>query len=138
MLSAGKLTKEIDKVIKALLTVILRVPDVDRGRLALRNELAVVLNINDSGLYQLGTKDGTLQSLYCRNEFTLADSDFIDISSVPSTSVFLRTTSRLASGSKQGFIQCNCKRYCIDKKCACRAKTVVCNSKCHNHSSCKN
>ncbi|CAH2007339.1 unnamed protein product [Acanthoscelides obtectus] len=83
-------------------TVILRVPDVDKGRLAPRNMLAVVLNINDSGLYQLGTKEGTLQLLYCRNKFTLADSDFIDISSVPS-SVSLLTT-RLATGSKQGFI----------------------------------
>ncbi|XP_050303513.1 SCAN domain-containing protein 3-like [Anthonomus grandis grandis] len=119
-------------------TVIIRVPDVDRGRLAPRNVLAVVLSINDSGLYQLGTKDGTLQSLYSRNEFTLADSDFIDISTVPSTSVSLRTASGLASGSKQGFIQCNCKRYCIDRKCACRAKKVVCNSKCHRNSSCKN
>lgn len=35
-------------------TVIVRVPDVDRGRLAPRNVLAVVLSINDSGLYQLG------------------------------------------------------------------------------------
>lgn len=35
-------------------SVVVRVPDVDRGRLAPRNVLAVVMNINDSGLYQLG------------------------------------------------------------------------------------
>jgi len=35
-------------------TVVVRVPDVDRGRLAPRNVLAVVLSVNDLGLYQLG------------------------------------------------------------------------------------
>nr|CAI5818672.1 unnamed protein product [Callosobruchus analis] len=119
-------------------TFIVRVPHFDRGRLAPRNVLAVVLSINEFGLYQLGTKDGTLEFLYCRNEFTLADSNFMDISSVPSTSVSLRTASGLASGSKQGFVQCDCKQYCVNKKCACRAKKIVCKSKCHNSSLCKN
>nr|CAI5856868.1 unnamed protein product [Callosobruchus analis] len=79
-----------------------------------------------------------LCSLYHRNGFTLADSNFIDISLVPSTSVSLRTASGLAPGSKQGFVQCNCMRYCVDKKCACIVKKTVCNNEFHNNSSCKN
>ena len=43
--------------------VVVRVPDLDRGRLALRNVLAVV-DVNSSGLYLLGTKEGLLERLY--------------------------------------------------------------------------
>ncbi|KAK2580369.1 hypothetical protein KPH14_001001 [Odynerus spinipes] len=43
---------------------VVRVPDVDRGRTAPRNILAVVAGINASGLYELGTKEGHLDRLY--------------------------------------------------------------------------
>lgn len=42
------------------------IPDVDRGRGDLRNVIGVVLEINDDGLYKIGTKHGILQKLYCR------------------------------------------------------------------------
>lgn len=119
-------------------SVAVRVPDVDRGRAALRNVLAVVAGINSSGLYQLGTKERLLKRLYARNEFIVAEINFINLQDVPSTSLTLRSASMLSSGSKQGFISCHCKRYCIDKKCKCVAKNMKCNSKCHNNSSCKN
>nr|CAI5844671.1 unnamed protein product [Callosobruchus analis] len=119
-------------------TVIVRVPDVDRGRLAPRNVLAVVLSINDSKLYLLGMYERKMVHCSRCYEFTLVDSNFIDISSVLPTLVSLRTASALASGSKRGFVQSNSKSYCVDKKCACRAKKIVCNSKCLNNSSCKN
>lgn len=97
--------------------VLVRVPEVDRGRAAPRNVMCVVMSINPSGLYQLGNKEGTLDRLYARNEFTLSETNFINICDVPSTSsLTLRSASMLSSGSKQGFIMCHCKRYCIDKK----------------------
>ena len=118
--------------------VVVRVPDVDRGRLAPRNVLAVVVDVISSGLYLLGTKKGLLERLYARNEFTTADSNFIDGHDVTSTALSLRSASMITSGSKQGFPSCNCKRYCIDKKCKCRSKNIKCNSKCHSNSPCKN
>ncbi|VDO13679.1 unnamed protein product [Brugia timori] len=118
--------------------VVIRVPDVDRGRLAPRSVLAVVCEVNSSGLYKLGTKEGHINRLYARNEFSIADSDFIDIADVPSISLSLRTASMHASGSQQGFISCSCQRYCIDKKCKCKKNGIKCGSKCHNNSSCKN
>ena len=36
--------------------VVVRVPDLDRGRLAPRNVLAVVVDVNTFGLHLLGTK----------------------------------------------------------------------------------
>jgi len=43
--------------------VVVRVPDLDRGRLAPRNVLAVVVDVVSSGLYLLGTKEGPLERL---------------------------------------------------------------------------
>jgi hypothetical protein len=113
--------------------VVVRVTDVDRGRLALRNVLAFVGDVNCSGLYQLGTNEGLLERLYACNEFTTAD-NFIDAHDMPSSSLSPRSASMITSGSKQGFVSCNCKRYCIDKKSKCRSKNIKCNS----NSSCKN
>lgn len=48
--------------------VLVKIPDVDRGRLAPRNVLAVVLSEKED-LYQLGTSTGVLEKLYARNEF---------------------------------------------------------------------
>jgi len=90
-----------------------------------------------SGLYLLGTKEGLLERLYARNEFTTAD-NFIKAYDVPSSSLSLRSASIITSGSKQGFVSCHCKRYCIDKKCKCHLKNMKCNSRCHSNSSCKN
>jgi len=57
---------------------VVRVPDLDRGRLAPRNVLAVVIDVSSTGLYLLGTKEDLLERLYARNEFTTADNNFIE------------------------------------------------------------
>jgi hypothetical protein len=118
--------------------VVVRVPDDDRGSLTPRNILAVVVNVNSSGLYLLGTKEGLLERLYARKEFTTADNNYIDVHDVPKNSLSLRSASMTTSGSKQGFASCNCKKYCTDKKCKCRSKNIKCNSRCHSNRSCKN
>ena len=118
--------------------VVIRVPDLDRGRLAPRNVLAVVVDVNSSGLYLLGTKEGQLEQLYARTEFTAADNNFIEAHDVPSFSLSLRSASMITCGSKQEFVSCHCKRHCIDKKCKCLSKNMKCNSMCHYNSSCKN
>jgi len=90
--------------------VVVRVPDLDRGSLAPRNVPAVVVDANSSGLYLLGTKEGLLERLYARNEFTTADNNFIEAHDVPSGSLSFRPASIITSGSKQGFVSCHCKR----------------------------
>jgi hypothetical protein len=117
--------------------VVVRVLDLDRGRLAPRNVLAVV-DVNSSGLYLLGTKEGLLEWLYASNEFTTTDNNFMEAHDVPSSSLSLWSASMITSGSKQGFVCCHCKRYCVDKKCKCHSKNMKSNSKCHSNSSCKN
>ena len=62
-----------------------RVPDLDRGSLAPRNVLAVVVDANSSGLYLLGTKEGLLERLCAANEHTAADNNCIEARDVPSS-----------------------------------------------------
>jgi len=99
---------------------VVRVRDLDRRRLAPKNVLVVVVNVTSSGFYLLGTKEGLLERLYARNEFTAADNNFIEAHGMPSSSLSLRVASMITSGSKQGFVSYHCKRYCIEKKCKCR------------------
>ena len=83
--------------------VVVRVPDLGRGRQAPRNVPAVVVDVISSGLYLLGTKEGLLERLYARNEFTAADNNFIEAHDVSSSSLSFRLASVIKSGSKQGF-----------------------------------
>ena len=96
---------------------VVRVSDLDRGRLAPRNILAVVVDVSSSGLYLSGTMEGLLERLYARNEFTTADNNFMEAHYVPSSSLSLRSASMVTSGSRHGFVSYQCKRYCIDTKC---------------------
>nr|CAI5861660.1 unnamed protein product [Callosobruchus analis] len=66
--------------------VVVKVPNVDKGRLAPRSVLAVALSINYSILFKLGTKEDVLARLYSRNEFNFADSYFVNTLDVPSCS----------------------------------------------------
>ena len=115
-----------------------RVPGLDGGRLAPRNVLAVVVDVNSSGFYLLGTKEGPLERLYARTESTAADNNFFEAHDVPSSSLSLQSASVITSGSKRGFVSCHCKGHCIDKKCKCLSKNMKFNSMCHSNSSCKN
>ena len=45
------------------------IPEVDRGRCEFPNIHAIVLSINDAGMYKLGTKEGELKGVYSRNQF---------------------------------------------------------------------
>ena len=47
---------------------LLRVPNVDRGRCEFPNVCAVILDINEAGMYRLGTKEGQLKDVYSRND----------------------------------------------------------------------
>jgi hypothetical protein len=62
---------------------VVRVPDIDRGHLGPRNVLSVTVDVNSSGINQLGTKESLLEWLYARNEFTTADNNFISAHDVP-------------------------------------------------------
>ena len=58
--------------------------EVDCGRCDSRNMLGVIMEIDlTKDLYKIGTKDGILNLLYTRNQFTICKEGTVKISNVP-------------------------------------------------------
>lgn len=121
-------------------TVMVPIPYVDRGRAEFPNIKAVVLEVNNYGLYKLGTKHGVLHPMYARNQFTVCAEKFLSIEEVPrEKTVSLRQVAKADSmGTGQGFKHCSCKKECDSARCACFKANLLCNSKCHAERMCKN
>nr|CAI5826348.1 unnamed protein product [Callosobruchus analis] len=120
--------------------VLIQAPDVDRGRLTPRNILAIVSGINDDGLYELSTENGPLDRLFSRNELLQTNSQFMpEADNIYDKKISLRTAANKSSKCfGQGFLRCNCKRFCGDNKCSCKQRSKKCNSKCYGSLTCKN
>ena len=75
-------------------TVKVRGPDVDRGKCDSRNILGVVMEADlyrvEADLHRIGTKDGILNSLYARNQFSTFTEGTVNIADVPSVNISLR------------------------------------------------
>ena len=121
-------------------TVMVPIPDVDRGRADFKNIKAIVLSVNGDGMYQLGTEFGTLDQMYSRNQFAPTIENFISIADVPENVIIsLREAAQKNSiGLGQGFFKCNCKTGCKTKRCKCFNAKKICNSRCHNSNNCQN
>lgn len=79
--------------------VVVKIPDVDRGRLAPRNFLTVVIAVPSSDLYQVASKDGVLNRLYARKEITPADFNFLKAENINiGAKLSLRTAMQKDSG----------------------------------------
>ena len=117
------------------------IPDVDRGRLDPPN-ITAVLQEHDSetGLYTLGTKAGTLNTRFSRNQFNLMNQKFLTTADVPEdVTLSVREAARLHSNAGgQGFFKCLCQTACLTKKCKCIRDSVKCNFRCHKNCSCQN
>ena len=64
-------------------SVFIPIPDVDRSKAELRNVKGVVVEIDESGMYKLGSEHGVLNHLYTRNQFLLCEEKFLVIEDVP-------------------------------------------------------
>ena len=116
-------------------------PEVDRGRLDASNFTAVVMDYNgETGLCTLGTKVGTLDTQFSRNQFELLTQKFLSAADVPqNVSIGVREAARLHSNTGgQGFFKCSCQTKCETKRCKCNKDGVRCNSRCHKNRSCHN
>ena len=99
-------------------TVLLAIPDLDRGRCEFPNLTAIVLEVNDGGLYKLGCRSGILDSLYSRNQFSPTLESFLTLDDVNTERIIpLRTAAGEESmGGGQGFFKCSCTGKCINKR----------------------
>ena len=64
-------------------SVMVAIPDVDRGKNEFRNVKGMVIEIDVSGIYKLGTEQGLLTQLYARNQFLLCQEKFLTVEDVP-------------------------------------------------------
>ncbi|XP_071052387.1 uncharacterized protein [Onthophagus taurus] len=120
-------------------TVRVKIPDVDRGRGDPRSVLAVVLEVTDDNYYKLGTRNGIINQLYARSQFSVCDEKLVTTEEVPSKEMSLRTVAIAQSiGTGQGFKKCACTKKCETKKCLCKRSNLLCNSKCHGSNPCTN
>ena len=99
-------------------TVLLAIPDLDRGRGEFPNLTAVVLEVQNGGLYTLGCKSGILDSLYLRNQVAPTVETLLATDAVPTDKfVSLRSAAGAESiGSGQGFFKCSCTCNCSTKR----------------------
>ncbi|KAL4091061.1 hypothetical protein QTP88_025802 [Uroleucon formosanum] len=87
-------------------TVRVKIPDFDRCKIDSRTLLAVVVEIIDEEFYRLGSKAGTLNQLFTRNQFTLCEEKFISISDVPNTTTSIRqAVAQLSLSGGQVFLR---------------------------------
>jgi hypothetical protein len=120
-------------------TVIVPVPSVDRAKGDHRNVLGTVMSTPYPGMYQLGTRDGTITHLFARNQFEPTRTNFLTPAEVPSKKTTVRSTAIAASpAGGQGFKRCHCTMGCDSNRCSCKRGSLNCNSKCHPGRSCKN
>lgn len=138
---AEKMVENTNKRLKPALigeTVLIPIPDVDRGRGDHKNLKGIILSDED-GFYRIGTEFGTLDSLYTRNQFSICKEKFLDPDSVPNTEISLRSAAKKSSsGTGQGHFFCKCTTKCKDGRCKCKRAERLCGSKCHNSGSCCN
>jgi hypothetical protein len=119
-------------------TVKIPLTTLDKGRIDGRNILARVMNVHE-GFYQLGTPEGLVAGSYARGEFSVLKQPLLSESDIGKEVKSLRTISSeqsLCGG--QGFVRCDCRKMCTSNRCKCKASNVLCNSRCHNSSTCSN
>lgn len=120
-------------------TVRVHIPQVDRGKTDARNVLACILEVTDDKFFKLGTRNGVLKQLYVRSQFQLCHETFLNLEDIPLEDTSLRSVaSAQAQGNGQGFIRCSCSQKCNTRRCLCLKNGILCNSKCHNSSTCCN
>ena len=111
-------------------------PEVDRGHCEFPNVYAVVLSVNESGMYKLGTQQGELKGVYSRNQFEPLPTPLLSENMVNrDEEIPLRTAAnKQAQGAGQGFIKCGCTKTCMANNCKCKGSAQVCNSRCQKAS----
>lgn len=101
--------------------------------------LGVITEKTDDGFYKVGTKQGTINTLFSRNQIRECKENLININDIPNIELSLREVSiKDSKFGGQGFIKCNCNKKCNSKLCKCKKSNVLCNSKCHKSTDCQN
>ncbi|KAI1718055.1 KRAB-A domain-containing protein 2-like [Ditylenchus destructor] len=120
-------------------SVMVPIPEVDRGRAEFPNVKGIVMEVTSEGMHKIGTEHGVLNNLYAANCVTPCREAFLSVENVPDKTVSLRTAANSsAMGTGQGPFKCGCKQKCNSTRCKCFKSNLKCNSKCHSSMPCDN
>ena len=90
-------------------------------------------------LCTLGTKAGTLNTRFSRNQFNLMNQKFLTTADVPEdVTLCERSCSSPQQRGRTRIFQVPLPNCLSDKKCKCIRDSVKCNSRCHKNCSCQN
>ena len=121
-------------------TVVVPIPDVDRGRCDARNLVGRVIS-KSNDMFKIGVRAGILNKMYSRNQIEKCSRPLMTEHDINSTvTVSLRGALKSGSSGGQGYIKCGCKgiKKCTTNKCVCFKNKLKCNSRCHNCNTCNN
>ena len=108
-------------------------PDI-MTTLGSKNLLGIISDKQDD-LYTISTRQGTIKSLYTRNQFEVCPKNILRIDEVPANTISQCSLMRNASLFSTQY--CNCKS-CKNSRCPCQRSPKHCHSKCHKGRSCQN
>lgn len=113
-------------------TVLIPVPNFDRGRIDHRNIMGYILSKKD-GQMTIGTKRGVLSHQFMRNQIEPCSSNMLAIEDINvERTIPLRTAVAEESlGHGQGYFRCSCTGKCANARCSCVKNKQKCNSHCH-------
>ena len=117
------------------------VSEFDRGKADPPNVIGVVLEMDETDGYTIGTRQGIIRGKLARNQFEFIQYKGLSPEDISSTVLSLREIVRAQSlCGGQGYRRCHCRsvKSCLSKRCSCLKAGVACNSACHNHRSCNN
>lgn len=122
-------------------TVTVAVPSVDRGPLDFANILGIII-AQKNDLYRIGTKHGIVKDFYARPDIIKCSANTLVLEDVPENIISMREAAGQQSlTGGQGFKKCRCqanKTQCQTNRCVCFKAGMLCNSRCHSSSTCKN
>jgi hypothetical protein len=97
------------------------------------------MNVNEHGVYKIGTKVGQIKGYVSRNQVQFVANATLDVSEVPVSDMSVREiVSKISLSGEQGFVHCKCKKGKTSGRCKCRKLKFMCNSRCHMSFSCSN
>ena len=100
--------------------ILIPIPALDRrSPFDPQNIPSVILEVQDDGMYRVGTTAGILDSLYISSQFQPSLSHFLTAEEVPEKRVTLREAIFHSSFGKNR-LQCNCTGGCNTNRCKCR------------------
>lgn len=117
------------------------VSEFDRGKVDPPNLIGIVMEVDESGYYTIGTKQGIIKGKLARNQFESIRYTELSRTDIPRTILSIREIVRAQSMcGGQGYRRCHCRsiKSCLSKRCSCLRAGVSCNSACHDNKSCNN